>query len=103
MTPAEQIAEANARQRQAEARELEMRIRLAIVREKIGAHETAEAKRQRDLIDAAVKMMVTSGAIPPGDHAARLDMTAQLLNDPSLIPLALTKTVYRARPAVNHR
>jgi hypothetical protein len=71
-----------------------------VVREKLSALKTAEARRQRILIQTAVERMVKAGAIRADDHAGQVDMTAQLLNDPSgLIPLALTKRIFRAGPA----
>ncbi|MGB7747605.1 MAG: hypothetical protein WBN75_09995 [Verrucomicrobiia bacterium] len=97
MNDAQKLAAAKACTRLAEANALEAKIRLAIVHDKIAAHETAEARRQRILIQTAVERMVKSGALRPDDHAGQFDMTAQLLSDPSgLIPLALTKTIFRA-------
>jgi len=95
MSDAEQISEAKAHARRAERAAFDAKIRLAIVQDKITAHETTEARRQRILVQTAVERMVKSGALRPGDHAGQFDMTAQLLSDPSgLIPLALTKRIF---------
>jgi rhamnose utilization protein RhaD (predicted bifunctional aldolase and dehydrogenase) len=97
MTKAQKLADAKAETRRAERAALDAKIRLAIVREKLDAHETAEARRQRVLVQTAVERMVKAGALRPDDHAGQFDMTAQLLSDPSgLIPLALTKKIFRA-------
>jgi hypothetical protein len=103
MSNAEQIADAEARTRRADATALDAQIRLCIVREKLSAMETAENKRQRIFVQTAVEKLVTAGAIHANDHAAQFDLTAQFLSDPALIPLALTKRIYRAQPAVNRR
>jgi hypothetical protein len=91
MTKAQKLAAAKAEARRAERAALDAKIRLAIVREKLDAHETAEARRQRILIQAVVKRMVKSG-----DYAGEFTLTAQFIADPALIPLALTKKIFRA-------
>lgn len=101
MTAAEQkqIADANARRHRAEAGELDARIQLAILRQQIHAHETAEKKRQRTLIQSAVEKLVATGAVHAGDHFGQFRMLEQLVKDPSLVTLALTKRIYRAGSA----
>jgi hypothetical protein len=102
MTAAErqQIAEAEACIRRAQRDAFTAQIRLAVITEKLVAAETAEAKRQRALVESAIKRMVKDGAIHPGDYAGEFTLTAQFIKDPSgLIPLALTKRIYRAGPA----
>ncbi len=100
MTKAPKLAEAKAHVRRAERAALDAKIRLAIVQDKITVLETAEARRQRILVQTTVDRMVKSGALRPDDHAGQFDMTAQLLSDPSeLIPLALTKKIFKAGPA----
>ena len=96
MSDDEQIAEAKAHARRAERAALEAQIRLAIVQDKITVLETAEARRQRVLVQTAVEKLVKADALRPDDHAGQFDMTAQLLSDPAgLIPLALTKRIFR--------
>jgi len=98
MSYAEQLAEAKADTRRAERVALAAQIKLAILDDKIAAHERADAKHQRALIQSAVAKLVQSGAIRSDDHAAQLDMAGQLLCDPSgLIPLALTPRIFRQR------
>ena len=97
MTNAQKLAEAEANTRRAERAALDAIIRLAIVNDKIAAHEKAEAKHQRALVQSAVAKLVQSGAIRPDDFAGQFDMTEQFLSDPSLIPLALTPRVFRQR------
>ncbi len=99
MKHAEKLAEAVAERKQAERDLLESKIRLAVVSDKIAASERAEARRQRVLVQTAVERLVKAGMIREDDDAAQFDMTAQLLSDPSLIPLALTRRIYRAGPA----
>jgi rhamnose utilization protein RhaD (predicted bifunctional aldolase and dehydrogenase) len=99
MSAAEQIAEAKAEARRAERAALDAKIRLAIVQDKITAHETAEARRQKVLIQSAVKKMVATGAVHAGDHYGQFRMLEQLARDPSLVTLALTKKIFRAEPA----
>jgi hypothetical protein len=102
MTNAKQIADADERRRGAECAELESRIQLAILRQQITVLETAEAKRQRILIQTAVERLVTSGVIHADDHAGQFDLTEQFIKDPSgLIPLALRTKIFRAGSAVN--
>ena len=103
MTKAQILAEVKAETRRAERGLIAAQVRLDIINEKIAAHETAEAHRQRILIQAAVDRMVKSGTIHPGDHFGQFRMTEQFIKNPALIPLALTKTIYRARPAVNQK
>jgi hypothetical protein len=94
MTAAERmklIADADARRRRAERATLHAEIRLAIVRERIAALETAEARRQKHLIQTAVKRVVKSG-----DYAGEFAMTEQFIADPTLISLATAKRCYRA-------
>jgi hypothetical protein len=99
MTKAQKLADAQAHARRAQRDALAAQVRLAIVQDKITAHETTEARRQRILVQTAVERMVKSGALRPGDHAGQFDMTRQLLADPSgLIPLALTKKIFKAGP-----
>jgi rhamnose utilization protein RhaD (predicted bifunctional aldolase and dehydrogenase) len=97
MSNAQKLSEAEAETRRAERAALDAKIRLAVTEDKIAAHERAEAKHQRALVQSAVQQMVKSGAIRPDDHAAQLDMAGQLLCDPSLIPLALTPRIFRQR------
>jgi rhamnose utilization protein RhaD (predicted bifunctional aldolase and dehydrogenase) len=100
MSDAEQIAEAKACTRRARRAALEAQIWLAIVQDKITVLETAEARRQRVLVQTAVEQMVKAGALQPDDHAGQFRMTEQFIKDPSvLIPLALTKRIYRAGSA----
>jgi hypothetical protein len=96
MSDAEQIAEAKAQARRAERAALDAKIRLAIVQDKITVLESAEARRQRILIQTVVKRMVKTG-----DYAGEFTLTEQFIADPALIPLALTKKIFRARPAVS--
>jgi hypothetical protein len=104
MTEAEEIADAQAHARRAERDAIAAQVRLDIINARIAAHETAEARRQRILIQAAVDRMVKSGTIHPADHFGQFRMTEQFIKNPSLIPLALTPTVIRARrPAVNQK
>jgi len=98
-TERQQIFAANARRERSEARELELRIRLVIAREKISALETAEAKRQRALVESAVKKLVATRTVHPADHLGQFRMTEQFIKDPALIPLALSNKVFRAGPA----
>lgn len=100
MTAAErqQIDAADERRRRAECAELEMRIRLCIMREKIAGLESAEHKRQRTLIQSAVEKLVATGAVHVGDHLGQFRVLEQLARDPSLVTLALTKKIFRARP-----
>jgi hypothetical protein len=93
MTKAQKLADAQAHARRAERAALVAQIRLAVIQDKIIAHETAEAHRQRILIQTAVKRMVKSG-----DYSGEFTLTAQFIADPSLIPLALTKKIFRVRP-----
>jgi rhamnose utilization protein RhaD (predicted bifunctional aldolase and dehydrogenase) len=97
MTNAKQLAEAEAQTRRAERAAMNAEIRLAIVDDKIAAHERAEAKHQRALVQSALEQMVKSGAIRADDHAAQLHMAGQLITDPSLIPLSLTPRIFRQR------
>ena len=97
MSNAEKLAEAKATTFRAELAAMKAEIRLAIVNDKIAAHEKAEAGHKRALVQSAIQQMVMSGAIRPDDHAAQMDMAGQLLSDPSLIPLALQKKIFRAR------
>ena len=54
-----------------------------------------------ELVPAApVQVNVT---IHPGDHIGQFRMTEQFIKNPALIPLALTQTIFRARPAVNQK
>lgn len=103
MTKAKQLAEAKAHARRAELDALVAKVQLAIVEDKIIQRETAAARRQRILIQTAVERMVKSGAIHPADHFGQFRMTEQLIENPSLVPLALTKTIFRARPAMNQK
>lgn len=102
MTHAEQLAEAKAHARHAELDALVAKVQLALVEDKIAANDRAESKRQRDLVESAVKLMVKAGTIRPGDQLAQFGILEQLARDPSLVTLALQKT-YRARPAVNQK
>jgi hypothetical protein len=103
MTKAQKLAEAEACTRRAQRDAFTAQIRLAVVTEKLLAAETAEAKRQRALVESAIKRMVKNGAIRSGDYAGEFTLTAQFIADPTLIPLALTKTIFRARLARNQR
>ena len=95
------LAAAKAETRRAERAAIVAQVRLDIINEKIVMRETAEARRQRILIQTAVERMVKSGAIHPTDHFGKFSMTEQFIKNPSLIPLALTRTIFRARPAMN--
>ncbi|MGB7749296.1 MAG: hypothetical protein WBN75_18640 [Verrucomicrobiia bacterium] len=102
MTKTQKLVAAKAEARRAERAALDAKIRLAIVREKLDTHETAEAKQQRALVESAVKKLIATGAVHPGDHYGQFHVLEQLVKDPSLVTLALQK-IYRARPAVNRR
>lgn len=80
MTAAERdrIAAAEARTRRAEVGELDARIQLAILRQQIHAHETAEAKLQRKLIQPGVEKLVATGTVHPGDHFGQFRVLEQL-------------------------
>lgn len=99
MTKARQIAAAKAEARRYELAALDARIDRAILCDKIAMLETAEARRQRALIQSVVQRLV----VKSGDYAGEFTLTEQFVADPTLIPLALTKQIYRARPAVNRR
>jgi hypothetical protein len=91
MTKAQKLAAAKAEARRYELAALDARIDRAILCDKIAVLESAEARRQRILIQTAVKRMVKSG-----DYAGEFTLTAQFIADPALIPLALTKRIFRA-------
>lgn len=94
MSNAKQLAEAQAQTRRAERAAMKAEIRLAIVNDKIAAHERAEARQLKAVVQSAVQQMVKSGAIHRYDHSAQLDMAGQLISDSSLIPLALTPRIF---------
>jgi rhamnose utilization protein RhaD (predicted bifunctional aldolase and dehydrogenase) len=97
MTKAQKLAEAKAHVRRAERAALVAQVRLAVIQDKIAVLESAEARRQRVLVQTAIEQMVKSGALRPDDHAGQFDLTAQFLSDPALITLALQRRVFRAR------
>jgi hypothetical protein len=99
VTKARQIAAAKAEARRYELAALDARIDRAILCDKIAMLETAEARRQRALAESAIKKLIANGAVHPGDYAGEFTLTAQFIADPTLIPLALTKTIFRAGPA----
>jgi hypothetical protein len=82
-----------------ECAKLKMRIRLYIARERISALETAEHKRQRKLIQSAVEKLVATGAVHPGNLYGQFNVLEQLVKDPALCTLAITKKIFRAGPA----
>jgi len=79
--------------------ELEMRIRLCIARERIAGLESADAKRQRTLIQSTVEKLIATGAVHPGNLYGQFNVLEQLVKDPSLCTLAITKKIFRAGPA----
>jgi len=103
MSDAEQISEANVRRKQAEARTLELQIRLALSRERVMAMQTAENRRQKVLVQTAVKKLVANGAIHPADHYGQFRVLEQLVSDPALCTLALAKKVFRAGRGTRQR
>ena len=90
------IAAADARREKSERATLDAQIRLAILRDKISAFESAESKRQKVLIQSAVEKLVKSGAINRHNPYAEFNVLEQLARDPSLVTLALTKKIFRA-------
>jgi len=68
-------------------------------RQQIAALETAEAKRQKVLIQSAVERLVATVAVHAGDHFGQFRVLEQLVKDPSLCSLALMKRVFRAGQA----
>jgi hypothetical protein len=96
MTKAQKLADAQAHARRAQRDALAAQVRLAIVQDKITVLETAEARRQRVLVQTAVQKLIANGAVHPADNAGQFDLTRQFIADPSLIPLALQRRIHRA-------
>jgi hypothetical protein len=96
---AEQIADADERREKSERVTLEIQTRLAVVREKLAALETAEAKRLKTTVQTAVEQMVKTGLIRADDHATQFDFTELFLADSSLIPLVFQRRIFRAGQA----
>lgn len=98
MNRAEKLAAVRAETRRMEQAMIRSEIRLALLNDKIAAHERAEARQLKSTVQAAVAKLVQSGQIAAHDHSAQLDMAGQLIADPAeLIPLALTPRIFRQR------
>jgi len=90
----QKLAEATARAERAEADCLDAKIRLVLFRQQAAK---LQAERDRRLTR---NVWLTANHVAPHDEVGKLDLAAQLVVDPSLIPLALRHAPHRASAAL---
>jgi homoaconitase/3-isopropylmalate dehydratase large subunit len=91
------IAAAEARADRAEEAALDSKIRLAVTNSRLTELEAAAAIRQDAMATAAVRQLVTQGAIRRDDAFQQHEWKAQFLADAALIPLAIGRTFNQKR------
>ena len=85
------IAAAESRAHRAEIAALETHVELVVARRRIAEIEAAEARRKDAEATAAVRQLVTRGAIGKGDVFAHNEWKRKFIADRALIPLCLCR------------